>query len=201
MNALAHIVDDDEAIRDSLAWLLESRNIPAQSWPNAEAFLAHYEASCGNTPGCLLLDIRMDGMSGLALFDLLRERKATIPVIFLTGHGDVPMAVGALKRGAFDFVEKPFNENELANRVTEAMALDAAHRAESAVSASVAEALSQLTQRERQVMEMVLAGKLNKVIADELSISMRTVEVHRARAFEKMGVKSAVELAQKLRHS
>ena len=200
MKALAHIIDDDEAIRDSLEWLLESRNIPAQSWANAESFLAHFDACGGNTPGCLLLDIRMDGMSGLALFDLLSERGARTPVIFLTGHGDVQMAVGALKRGAFDFVEKPFDDNELAKRITEAMAIDAAQRAESAVSASVAESLAQLTPRERQVMEMVLAGKLNKIIADELSISMRTVEVHRARVFEKMGVKSAVELAQKLAH-
>jgi two-component system response regulator DctR len=199
MTPLAHIIDDDEAIRDSLEWLLESRNIPAQSWPSAEAFLAHFDLNHGDAPGCLLLDIRMEGMSGLALFDQLCERGAATPVIFLTGHGDVPMAVGALKRGAFDFVEKPFNDNELANRVSEAMAIDAARRAEQAVSASVADSLAQLTQRERQVMEMVLAGKLNKIIADELSISMRTVEVHRARVFEKMGVKSAVELAQKLK--
>lgn len=197
--ALAHIVDDDEAIRDALAWLLESRNIAARAWPSAEAFLEHFEAANGDTPGCLLLDIRMEGMSGLALFDLLRERGAGIPVIFLTGHGDVPVAVGALKHGAFDFVEKPFNDNELANRVAEAMALDCQRRAERAGLESVECALQQLTARERQVMELVLAGKLNKLIADELDISMRTVEVHRARVFEKMGVKSAVELAQKLK--
>lgn len=196
---LAHVVDDDEAIRDALGWLLESRNIPARAWASAEAFLAHYEESGCDTPGCLVLDIRMDGMSGLALFDALRERGAEIPVIFLTGHGDVPMAVGALKRGAFDFVEKPFNDNELADRVADALELDATRRAERAGQAGVEHALQQLTQRERQVMELVLAGKLNKLIADELDISMRTVEVHRARVFEKMGVKSAVELAQKLR--
>ena len=155
MKALAHIIDDDEAIRDSLEWLLESRNIPAQSWPSAESFLAHFDACRGSTPGCLLLDIRMDGMSGLALFDLLCERGDRPPVIFLTGHGDVPMAVGALKRGSFDFVEKPFDDNELVARITEAMAIDAAKRAASAVSASVADSLATLTQRERQVMDRV----------------------------------------------
>lgn len=199
MTSYAHIVDDDDAIRDALAWLLESRNIPARVWPSAEAFLAHFEELNGDAPGCLLLDIRMEGMSGLALFDLLQERGVEIPVIFLTGHGDVPMAVNALKKGAFDFVEKPFNDNELANRVIDAMALDASRRVDRAGEATVLELLALLTDRERQVMDLVLCGKLNKVIADELTISMRTVEVHRARVFEKMGVKSAVELAQKLR--
>jgi two-component system response regulator DctR len=195
MNAHAYLVDDDEAIRDSLGWLLESRGVPCLSYPSAEDFLAAWNPSL---PGCILLDIRMDGMSGPELFDLLCERGSTLPVIFLTGHGDVPMAVSALKQGAFDFVEKPCNDNELVNRVIEALQLDANQRLAAADSNSVNSLTNRLTTREKQVMERVLAGTLNKVIADELQISMRTVEVHRANLFEKMGVRTAVELAQLL---
>ena len=189
------LVDDDDAIRDSLCWLLESRGVPCRSYPSAEDFLAAWNSSLA---GCVLLDIRMDGMSGPELFDLLGERGSTLPVIFLTGHGDVPMAVSALKKGAFDFVEKPCNDNELVNRVIEALTLDANQRVAASGADSINTLISRLTARERQVMERVLAGKLNKVIADELQISMRTVEVHRANLFEKMGVRTAVELAQLL---
>ena len=195
MSACAYLVDDDEAIRDSLGWLLESRGVACQSYPSAEDFLAAWEPSLG---GCLLLDIRMDGMSGPELFDVLCERGSKLPVIFLTGHGDVPMAVSALKKGAFDFVEKPCNDNELVNRVIEALKLDENRRAAASGADSVNALASRLTTREQQVMELILAGKLNKVIADELQISMRTVEVHRANLFEKMGVRTAVELAQLL---
>ena len=189
------IVDDDEAIRDALTWLLQSRGVEAQGFDSAEAFLARWNPDMA---GCLLLDIRMSGMSGLDLFDRLRAVQARLPVIFLTGHGDVPMAVGALKKGARDFVEKPFNDNELVDRVIEALEWDAQRRADEAGLADLNARLEQLTARERQVMDLVLAGKLNKVIADELGITMRTVEVHRAHVFEKMGVKTAVELAQLL---
>lgn len=188
-----HLVDDDEAIRDSLSWLLQSRSLQCQTYPSAESFLAAW------TPdlcGCLLLDIRMREMSGLELFDRLLENGNCLPVIFLTGHGDVPMAVGALKKGAFDFVEKPFDDNQLVNRVLEAVELDNTRRATAASSDSLNERLARLTTRERQVMELILAGKFNKVVADELQISMRTVEVHRANLFEKMGVRTAVELSQ-----
>lgn len=195
MTPHAYLVDDDDAIRDSLGWLLESRGVPCRSYPSAEDFLAAWNPSL---PGCILLDIRMDGMSGPELFELLCERGSTLPVIFLTGHGDVPMAVSALKQGAFDFVEKPCNDNELVNRVIEALQLDANQRLAAADSDSVNSLSSRLTTREKQVMERVLAGTLNKVIADELQISMRTVEVHRANLFEKMGVRTAVELAQLL---
>ena len=195
MSARAYLVDDDEAIRDSLGWLLESRGVACQSYPSAEDFLAAWEPSLA---GCLLLDIRMDGMSGPELFDILCERGSRLPVIFLTGHGDVPMAVSALKKGAFDFVEKPCNDNELVNRVIEALKLDENRRAAASGADSVNALASRLTTREQQVMELILAGKLNKVIADELQISMRTVEVHRANLFEKMGVRTAVELAQLL---
>ncbi|MBK3733296.1 LuxR family two component transcriptional regulator [Azospirillum brasilense] len=188
-----HIVDDDEAIRDAMGWLFQSRNVPVASWPSAEAFLADYDSAMA---GCLLLDIRMEGMSGLELFDRLTAMGCRMPVLFLTGHGDVPIAVSALKKGARDFVEKPFNDNDLVDRVIDALAFDAGERARQAGQAGVAARLATLTQRERQVMGLVVAGKLNKVIADELGISMRTVEVHRAHVFEKMGVKTAVELAR-----
>jgi two-component system response regulator DctR len=195
MSPCVYLVDDDEAIRDSLGWLLESRGVACLSHPSAEDFLAAWTPALA---GCLLLDIRMDGMSGPELFDLLRERGSRLPVIFLTGHGDVPMAVSALKKGAFDFVEKPCNDNELVNRVIEALKLDHHQRAAASGADSMTTRVSRLTTREKQVMDLVLAGKLNKVIADELQISMRTVEVHRANLFEKMGVRTAVELAQLL---
>jgi two-component system response regulator DctR len=137
-------------------------------------------------------------MSGLECFDVLQEQGNTLPVIFLTGHGDVPMAVSALKKGAFDFLEKPFEDNALVDVVIRALAKDAKRQASQASQVSVANHLALLTPREQEVMNLVLAGKFNKVIADELNISMRTVEVHRARVFEKMGVRSAVELAQLL---
>lgn len=195
MTPHAYLVDDDDAIRDSLGWLLESRGVACLSYPSAEDFLAAWSPALA---GCILLDIRMDGMSGPELFDVLCERGSTLPVIFLTGHGDVPMAVSALKRGAFDFVEKPCNDNELVNRVIEALQVDENQRLAASDADSVNTLTSRLTTREQQVMKLVLAGTLNKVIADELQISMRTVEVHRANLFEKMGVRTAVELAQLL---
>ena len=192
----AHLVDDDEAIRDALAWLLKSRDLPCTTYDCAEAFLAAWTPKLA---GCVILDMRMPGMSGLDCFDALDERQSTLPVIFLTGHGDVPLAVATLKKGAFDFFEKPFNDNDLATSVREAMDLDARQRAASATIDSVNSRLSTLTMRERQIMELVLLGKFNKVIADDLNISMRTVEVHRANLFEKMKVKTAVELANLLK--
>ena len=190
-----HVVDDDDAIRDALAWLLRSRGVPARTWPSAEAFLAEWSEGLR---GCLVLDVRMDGMSGVELFDRLLARGSRLPVIFLTGHGDVPLAVAALKKGAFDFVEKPFNDNELVDRIVAAVEQDAQQRRQLENEASVAARLAELTPRERQVMERILAGEYNKTIADGLGIAVRTVEVHRARIFEKMGVRSAVELAQLL---
>jgi len=193
--AIVHVVDDDGAIRDSLAWLLGSRGLSTSTWPSAEAFLAGHDPA---QPGCLVLDIRMEGMSGIELFDALRAEGSPLPVIFLTGHGDVPLAVAALKKGAFDFVEKPCNDNQLVDLVIEALRRDEARRSERAAEASVAARLEQLTAREREVMEAVLRGLPNKAIADDLGLAVRTVEVHRARLFEKMGVRSAVELARVL---
>ncbi len=193
---LAHLVDDDEAIRDALAWLLESRGLPYATYESAEAFLAAWTPAMS---GCIVLDMRMSGMSGLDCFDQLQQRQSSLPVIFLTGHGDVPLAVNTLKKGAFDFMEKPLNDNELLRRIAEAMELDNRQRLANATVDSVNGRLSSLTSRERQIMELVLAGKFNKVIADELNISMRTVEVHRANLFDKMQVKTAVELANLLK--
>lgn len=192
----AYLVDDDEAIRDALSWLLKSRGLPSTTFDSAESFLAAWHKGMS---GCIVLDMRMTGMSGLDCFEQLQAKGATLPVIFLTGHGDVPLAVATLKKGAFDFFEKPFNDNDLVTRIEEAMALDARQRVTNATVDSVKARLSSLTTRERQIMELVLAGKFNKVIADELNISMRTVEVHRANLFDKMQVKTAVELANLLK--
>jgi two-component system response regulator DctR len=194
-DATVHVVDDDDAIRDALAWLLRSRGVSARTWPSAESFLAEYSQAMR---GCLVLDVRMEGMSGVELFDRLLARGSRLPVIFLTGHGDVPLAVAALKKGAFDFVEKPFNDNDLVDRIVAAVRHDEAQGERARSEATLAARLAGLTPRERQVMERVLAGDYNKTIADGLGIAVRTVEVHRARIFEKMGVRSAVELAQLL---
>lgn len=194
-SSLAYLVDDDEAIRDALAWLLRSRGIQSQAWASAEAFLSDFNKSMS---GCLILDIRMVGMTGVELYDQLLLLGCAMPTIFLTGHGDVPLAVKTLKRGAFDFIEKPFNDNDLADRVLAALKFEESRRWRDADRAQIEERLATLTEREREVMSCILAGKLNKVIADDLQIAMRTVEVHRARIFEKMGVRSAVELAQVL---
>ncbi len=193
MTSHVYIVDDDDAIRDSLSWMLQSRGISCRDFPSAEAFLDSLTPSLS---GCILLDVRMSGMSGNELFEILRERGCHMPVIFLTGHGDVPLAVSALKGGAFDFFEKPCDDNQLVDRIVEALKFDEEQRAAAATAESIGARLNRLSMRERQVMERVLAGKLNKVIADELHVSMRTVEVHRSSLFEKMGVKTAVELAQ-----
>lgn len=195
MIGTAYIVDDDEAIRDALTWLLKSRQVASRAWHSADAFLADWH---DDMRGCLLLDVRMEGMSGLELFDQLSDRGSQLPVIFLSGHGDIPLAVAAVKKGALDFVEKPFNDNDLVDRVIQALAFDASRQERREGQATLASRVAQLTPREREVMERILDGKYNKVIADELNIAMRTVEVHRARIFEKMRVKSAVELAQLL---
>lgn len=192
---LAYLVDDDDAIRDAIDWLLRSRGVQSRCWPSAEAFLADYRA---DMRGCLILDVRMQAMTGLELFERLLEKGCRMPAIFLTGHGDVPQAVQAIKKGAFDFIEKPFNDNELADRVIAALQVDSDRNQLAASNAFIDGRLESLTSREKEVMELILAGKYNKIIAAELNIAMRTVEVHRAHIFEKMEVKSAVELARLL---
>ena len=193
--ACTHIIDDDEAIRDALEWLFKTRGVSCRTWSSGESFL---EAWQPDWRGCIVLDIRMQGMSGLECFDTLLARGCQLPVIFITGHGDVPMAVSALKKGAFHFIEKPFNDHDLVDLVEKALAADRDRQRVAASRETIEARLATLTQREREVMELILEGKYNKVIADELSISMRTVEAHRSRIFDKMDVRSAVELAQLL---
>ena len=193
--ACTHIVDDDEAIRDALEWLFKTRGVSCRTWPSGERFLDVWQP---DWRGCIVLDIRMQGMSGLECFDTLLARGCQLPVIFITGHGDVPMAVSALKKGAFHFIEKPFNDHDLVDLVEKALAADRDRQRVAASRETIEARLATLTQREREVMELILEGKYNKVIADELSISMRTVEAHRSRIFDKMDVRSAVELAQLL---
>jgi len=202
LNATVFIVDDDASVRDALAWLLRSRHLLSETYATGEEFEAMLQAGYAPAqPACLLLDVRMPGMSGLALFDKLAGRGLVevMPVIFLTGHADVPTAVDMVKRGAFDFCEKPFSDNALVDRVEQAL-----RRSEELLEARrekklVHTRLMELTERERDVMRLVVEGLPNKLIADQLDISVRTVEVHRARVFDKMDVKSAVELANVLR--
>ena len=206
-NATVYIVDDDAEVREALAWLLRSRRVLSEAFASAEAFetmLAERTASglMQRQPCCLLLDVRMPGgMSGLALFDKMVERGDTagMPVIFLTGHADVPTAVATVKRGAFDFCEKPFSDNQLVDRIQTALELSARHIEACRARHELQDRLADLTDRERDVMQLVVEGLPNKLIADQLDISVRTVEVHRARVFDKMQVKSAVELANLLR--
>lgn len=205
---MVYLVDDEDVVRDALAWLLRSRRLLSEGHASAEAFEAMLDALPPATradwpraPSCLLLDVRMPGLSGLALFERLVERGLTpvLPVIFLTGHADVPTAVAAVKRGAFDFVEKPFSDNALVDRIEQALAASATAIAARRRHHAVQRAVSELTDRERDVMHLVVEGRPNKLIADALNISVRTVEVHRARVFDKMNVRSAVELANLLR--
>jgi two-component system response regulator DctR len=205
---VVYLVDDEDVVRDALAWLLRSRRLLSQGHASAEAFeewLASQQApgrvAWPQCPSCLVLDVRMPGTSGLVLFERLAERGLLplLPVIFLTGHGDVPTAVAAVKRGAFDFVEKPFSNNALVDRVELALQASAQALLDRKAQGATSRLLAELTERERDVLRLVTLGRPNKLIADELGISVRTVEVHRARVFEKMNVKSAVELTNLLR--
>jgi len=202
-NATVYIVDDDASVRDALAWLLRSRRLLSESFASAEVFDARVSRDFKvHLPSCVLLDVRMPGMSGLALFEKLigYGLQSTLPVIFLTGHADVPTAVAAVKRGAFDFCEKPFSDNALVDRIEQALVFSAAALAQHSESSSLQAQMASLTDRERDVLRLVVGGLPNKLVADQLDISVRTVEVHRARVFDKMGVKSAVELANLLRN-
>jgi two-component system response regulator DctR len=200
-DATVFIVDDDASVRSGLAWLLRSRGLPSQAFDGAPAFEAMLDAGfCQSHACCLLLDVRMPVMSGLALFERLIERGLcqAIPVIFLTGHADLPTAVDAVKRGAFDFCEKPVSDNALVDRVELALAQSAQVLLQQGQRQAMDRMLAGLTEREHAVMRLMLDGLPNKLIADQLQISVRTVEVHRARVFDKMKVKSAVELANAL---
>lgn len=200
IDSLVFIVDDDASVRDALGWLLRSRRHLHEGYATAEDFWALIQAAAPRQACCVLLDVRMPGMSGLALFDKLLTLPwaSALPVIFLTGHADVPTAVDAVKRGAFDFCEKPFSDNALVDRIEQALAHSAVALAKLEGRQQMHGKISELTERERDVMRLVTQGLPNKLIADQLQISVRTVEVHRARVFDKMGVKSAVELANLL---
>jgi len=190
-----YLVDDEAVVLDALAFLLASRGLDVRPFAAGPELLAALDTAPRPLAGVFLLDIRMEPMSGLRLHDEIKARRLRNPVLFLSGHGDIPMAVEALKNGAFDFLEKPYGDNALADRVEQALAVDAAMRQHDALAGERAARLSSLTEREQEVMLRVAAGKLNKVIADELHVSVRTVEVHRARVYAKLGVRSAAEVA------
>ncbi len=187
------IVDDDVAVRDALKFLMRSVGHPVETFASALDFLDAYH---DDRPGCLVLDIRMPGMSGLELQDKLVERRAIMPIIFITGHGDVPMAVEAMQAGAMDFIQKPFRDQDLLDRINQALEKDAANRQALKELNSIRERLASLTPREREVMNLVVHGKANKVIAGDLDLSQRTVEIHRARVMEKMQASSLAHLVR-----
>jgi two-component system, LuxR family, response regulator FixJ len=191
--ATVFIVDDDEAVRNSLRFLLSSVDVAARVFASAIEFLDSYEPS---QPGCLVLDVRMPGMSGLELQEHLNLRGAVIPVIFITGHGDIPMAVEAMQHGAFDFLQKPFRDQDLIDRIQRALAKDAKNRAALQQHDRIRNRLDSLTPREREVLTLMTQGMANKVMAAELSLSQRTVEIHRARVMEKSGAASLAELVR-----
>jgi len=193
MNPTVFVVDDDPAMRESLSFLVDSVGLEVECFATARDFLDRYD---GRRGGCLVLDVRMPGMSGLELQERLADRGVDIPIVMITGFGDVPMAVRALKRGALDFIEKPFTDQDLLDRIHEALERDRNRRAERARKEDIAARIAKLTPREHQVMDCVLAGKPNKVIAAELTLSPKTIEVHRARMMDKMQVASLAELLQ-----
>jgi FixJ family two-component response regulator len=188
-----YIVDDDDAMRDSLTWLLEGEDHAVECFASAEAFL---EALTDDMSGCLILDVRMPDMSGLELHERLAAMGNHLPIIFITGHGDVPMAVSALQRGACDFMQKPFSNEDLLARIQRVLTLDCQQSAQRQRDASLLQRAAHLSAREVEVMQRVVEGKLNKQIADELNISMKTVEAHRARAMEKIGARTLAELVK-----
>jgi two-component system response regulator FixJ len=187
------IVDDDDAVRDSLRLLFKTVDIEATGFESGDKFLHEFD---DDWQGCIILDIRMPGTSGLEVQKLLHERGCTLPIIFITGHGDVPMAVEAMQLGAFDFVQKPFRDQELMDRVTQALSSNEEHKEEALQKRQVAECYASLTPRETEVMQCVVKGQANKVIAMDLDVSQRTVEIHRARVMEKMRARSLAALVR-----
>jgi RNA polymerase sigma factor (sigma-70 family) len=192
-NPTVFLVDDDEAVRDSLGLLMKSVALTSRSFASAGDFLAAYDP---DSPGCLILDIRMPGMSGMELQQKLIDMRAKLPIIFITGHGDIPMAVEAMQRGAVDFIPKPFRDDELLDRINKALETDRKNRDSLVEREVIEERIERLTPREKQVLELVVQGKANKVIAGDLEVSQRTVEIHRARVMEKMQVRSVAQLVR-----
>ena len=188
-----YIVDDDPDVREATSFLVTTAGYPAESFETPEELLQRVDRDCA---GCLILDVRLPGMNGLELQRELAEREIRMPIIFITGHGDIPMAVEAVNAGALDFLEKPFDNDSLLARVEEAIVADQERRTREAASADIDQRLERLTPRERQVMEGILAGKLNKVIGYELDMSTRTVEVHRGRILDKLGARNAPEMVR-----
>lgn len=187
------VVDDDQAMRNSLKWLIESVGVLVESFSSADDFLAQFQ---GGRAGCLVLDVRMPGMSGLDLLEHLAERNIRIPVVIITGHGDVPMAVRAMKSGAIDFIEKPFNDEVLLDAIRRAIAFGEEQRSHQSEHLQIEERLQHLTPREREVMDRVTEGHSNKEIANSLGVSAKTIEAHRARVMEKMQAGSLAELVR-----
>ena len=191
---VVYVVDDDEAVRDSLTWLLESNGYTVRCHASAERFLQSLQNTDKSTISCLILDVRMPGMSGLELQERLISENLPMPISFITGHGDVSMAVSTMKRGAVDFIEKPFKENELCALVERVLTKARIDFAQADQRKNTQSLLSKLTGRERQVLERIVAGRLNKQIADDLSISIKTVEAHRANIMEKLNVNTVADL-------
>ncbi len=186
-----YVVDDDEGVRDSLQWMLEGKDFRVRCFDSAETFLSRYDP---REVACLIVDVRMGGMSGMELQDKLIERKSPLPIVFITGHGDVPMAVDTMKKGAMDFIQKPFQEEALLPIVERMLEAAKASFAEYQQSASRDALMSKLTGREAQVLERIVAGRLNKQIADDLGISIKTVEAHRANIMEKLNANTVADL-------
>ena len=192
-SSTVYVVDDDDGMRRALSLLLNTVGYKTAAFATPAEFLEKFKP---DSAGCLVLDIRMPGMSGLELQQHLNRMGSMLPVIFITGHGDVPMAVQAMKEGAFEFVQKPFRDQDLLDRINHALKQDQENRNSLALRADVAQRLASLTPRERQVMELVVDGAANKVIAIDLALSERTVEIHRAKVMEKMGARSVAHLVK-----
>jgi len=190
---IVYVVDDDDAVRSALKLLVKSIGLAVEGYASAPDFLSHFD---NHRCSCLVLDVRMPGMSGLDLQQELNQRGAIIPVIFVTGHGDIPMAVEAMQHGAFDFLQKPFRDQDLIDRIQRALARDATNRQQLQQGDRIRDHLASLTPREQEVLKLLVSGKQNKVMAAELGVSQRTVEIHRARVMEKMEANSVAQLVR-----
>jgi two-component system response regulator FixJ len=192
-NSTVFVVDDDQSIRHAMGLLLKSVGLEHETFESADDFLTRHN---GSENGCLVLDIRMPGLGGLELQDKLIEMNSALPIIFITGHGDIPMAVEAMQKGAVDFIQKPFRDQELLDRISEALNAANEMQSERQQQSKIQECIDSLTNREKEVLELVVTGKPNKIIAHELGVSQRTVEIHRARVMEKMHARSLAALVR-----
>ncbi|HEX7009902.1 MAG TPA: response regulator transcription factor [Phycisphaeraceae bacterium] len=194
---VVYVIDDDPAVRDSLCWLIESVGLEVAAFGAAQAFLDHLMSlPAWPSAGCVVADLRLPGMSGLDLQDRMKDLGIDLPIIFITGHGDVPLAVRAMRAGAIDFIEKPFSDELLLGRIHEALVQHARQRQAAADRSELERRFQRLTPREREVMELIIQGRLNKQIAADLGLSHKTVEVHRAHVMEKMEAASLADLVR-----